>query len=305
MKKTQPEVVRGNTDPNYSKTINTSKQYRLFCFTHFDNHHNLPNLVGNWRYIVGGREICPETKNHHFQCFVYFNQKLSLSKFIKLITLHLGKHPKCFGCSGSLNDNFNYCTKDGDYYEWGDKPKQGSRSDLNLLKDELLSGNIDCEEIRAIDPFIYHQYGRTLDKLEDDYNRKKFRTEQTTCEWIYGKTGVGKSHYAFKDYNPKTHYLVNDDNGWWDGYKGQDVVIINEFRGEIKFKMLLELCDKYPYNVKRRCRQPMPFTSKHIIITSCDAPEEIYNKVLSNNDSIDQLYRRIKVREMKGILSIP
>lgn len=295
-----PGSVESNTSLN-TKSKTKDDRYHLFCFTHFDDFHNIFNLVGNWRYIVAGREICPDTKNSHFQCCVYFAQKISLSNLKKKLFNHLGKKPHVEVVYTDFETKYRYCTKDKDFYEWGVKPSQGARHDLNKLRDRIFNGEINCEEIRAEDPIMYHQYGRTLDKLEDDFNRKKYRTEMTTCEWIYGKTGVGKSHYAFKDYNPKTHYIFTDDNDWWDNYKGQDIVIINEFRGEIKFKKLLELIDKWPLCVRRRAREPTPFISKHIIITSCGAPDEIYHNALSKDDNIEQLYRRCEIKKFVKI----
>ena len=117
--------------------------------------------------------------------------------------------------------------------------------------------------------------------------------------WYYGETGVGKSHLAFKDFTPETHYVHSEDNGWWDNYKQQPTVIINEFRGEIKYKELLELLDKWPHSVKRRNRCPLPFVSKLIIITSSLPPQEVY-KNLNEKDKIAQLLRRLKVIKLEN-----
>ena len=63
-------------------------------------------------------------------------------------------------------------------------------------------------------PEAYHQYGpRTLTKVEDIALRSKFRTEMTTCEWLSGPTGVGKSHRAFQGFTPDTHYVWKLNDG--------------------------------------------------------------------------------------------
>ena len=58
---------------------------------------------------------------------------------------------------------------------------------------------------------------------------------------------------------------------------------------------LLTMIDCHPnYYVSRRCREPLPFISKKVIITSCMQPFEVY-KNLNKSDKLSQLYRRLKV----------
>jgi hypothetical protein len=182
---------------------------------------------------------------------------------------------------------------------FGVKPKQGFRNDLEGIKDSILEQKLSVEEICIQNPNLYHQYGRTLNKLEDIALRKRFRTEMTKCEWVYGPTGCGKSHHAFKDYNPDTHYVYPNDGGWWDGYTGQEVVIINEFRGGIMYSELLELLDKWPKTIRRRNREPVPFLAKLVIITSSMRPFEVYKGIVESGDSISQLHRRVKLIKME------
>lgn len=181
--------------------------------------------------------------------------------------------------------------------EYGIKPynTQGQRTDLVQMKNSILAGEQTSEDILVAMPGLFHQYGRTIEKLEDIAMRGRFRNEMTLCDWIVGDTGKGKSHRAFKDFHPTTHYVLPlQDKGWWDGYRQQEVVIINEFRGQIPYSELLDLIDKWPKSVPRRGREPLPFTSKKIIITSSLEPNEVYHN-LSINDSLTQLYRRINI----------
>lgn len=198
---------------------------------------------------------------------------------------------------GTLKQNKKYCTKENNYTEFGKLPNQGERKDLMELKDDIINGDITVEEILIEDPIKYHQYGRTLEKLEDITLRTKYRTEMTEGIWLHGATGTGKSHEAFKNFDPETHYVLPNDNGWWDGYKGQEIVIINDFRGEITYNQLLQLVDKYPMSVKRRNREPMPFVSKKVIITSSLSPDKIYHNRM-DEDNIEQLNRRFNIKEL-------
>jgi hypothetical protein len=59
-----------------------------------------------------------------------------------------------------------------------ERPKQGERTDLNVLRDEILAGK-SVQEIALENPDGFHQYGRTLKKLETIALRRKFRTWTT------------------------------------------------------------------------------------------------------------------------------
>lgn len=268
-----------------------------FCFTLFDFDLEDTFINYDYEYLIMGRETCPETQKKHLQGFIRFK---STKKFTTLISHFKGVHfepmaTDAFTC-------IQYCKKENNWKEYGINPtnKQGHRTDLITLRDNMLSGRTTSEDIIMEKPMLYHQYGRTIEKMEDIVMRKKYRTEMTTGIWLYGETGCGKSHAAFSDFTPANYYVLNlGDKGWWEGYKQQHTVIINEFRGQIAYGELLDLLDKYPKSVPRRGREPLPFTSKRIIITSSLPPEEVYHN-LNINDSLQQLKRRLKIIRVRS-----
>ena len=147
-------------------------------------------------------------------------------------------------------------------------------------------------------PMVGHQYGRTLDRIEDIHNQTKRRSEKTEGIWMFGETGVGKSHYVYSKHEIDDIYVLNlEDNGWWDEYRGQPVVMIDDFRGQVTYSMLLRLADKWPMTVKRRNRAPVQFTSTILYVTSSLKPSEVYVN-LAARDSLKQLGRRFKIYEM-------
>ena len=200
---------------------------------------------------------------------------------------------------GNLGQNKEYCSKEGkEAFSFGACPKQGQRVDLELLATEVRDRKRSADQIAEEDPYAFHQYGRTLQKLEDIARAKTHRTWMTEGLWLYGETGSGKSHRAFEGYDPETHYVLPvRDKGWWDGYCGQETVIVNDFRGEIAYAEMLNLVDKWPHYVPRRCRIPTPFLARKLIVTSSQTPEQVYNR-RDEEDSIAQLRRRFVVEHM-------
>lgn len=237
-------------------------------------------------YLVYGKEVGKQG-TPHLQGFCYFKNQRARSFVLQFL-------PRAWAePSRDIPAAIEYCKKDGDFWEQGKEPKQGRRVDVEALRDEIKAGK-RVDDIAVDDPVAYHQYGRTLSKIEDIVMRKKFRTEMTEGVWYIGESGAGKSHIVFDDFSPDTHYVYPYDNGnWCDGYTQQETVIFNEFRGQIPYSRMLELVDKWPCSFPRRGREPMPFLSKRVLVTSKIHPREIY-KNLSENDSLDQLYRRFK-----------
>lgn len=239
-------------------------------------------------YYIIGKEIAPGTGTPHLQGYVYWKSPRAFRSMKKLQKrAHWAKAIAC------AEVNRTYCSKGGDFLEQGECPKQGKRSDLNVIKNKIAEG-LKVDTIAVENPEMFHQYGRTLNKIEDILMRKKFRTVMTKGIWLWGDTGTGKSHKALENFSPETHYIYPNDNGWWDGYCQQETVVLNDFRGEIPYNLMLQMVDKWPFTVKRRGREPLPFISKTVIITSSLPPEEIYKR-REEEDNIAQLIRRFKV----------
>lgn len=277
---------------------------RLFCFTSF-NMEDPPSWdvmkQQGATYLCYGREVCPSTKREHWQGFVRFSRTMNFKTGLAAITQGCAgslqgraKAPHVEMCKGSILSNVKYTSKEGSWSEHGQLPAQGARNDLKDLAATIAQGAVTVDELCIENPEAVHMYGRTLDRVEDISRRKNYRTTMTTGIWYHGPTGVGKSHQAFEGFTPETHYVYPDDNGWWDGYCGQETVVLNDFRGEIPYNQMLKMIDKWPYSVRRRGREPMPFTSSRVIITSSLSPDEVFWR-RDEKDSLAQLMRRIQV----------
>lgn len=277
--------------------LNNSGKARNLVFTlnNYDKIENyeegLNKLAEDAKYLVYGFEI-GESGTPHIQGYIEFKSPRS---YKNINNMYFSNKAYMATRKGSSQQASDYCKKEGNFKEFGEISKQGERADLNELKNKILNGETNIDDIVENNTEAYHQYGRTLEKVEEVRNKRIYRTEMTKGIWYYGESGVGKTKKAFEGYDPETHYNLNtDDNGWWDGYCGQETVIINEFRGELTYRELLKLVDWNPETVKRRNRAPFPFTSKLVIITSSLRPDKIYKNRM-REDKIEQLYRRFEI----------
>lgn len=266
----------------------------LWCFTW----NNYTDRDFRWMkcldctWLVMGLELCPTTGTPHIQGAVYWKNGRSLRTLLKLGPIHWTR------CDGTALQNRTYCSKEcTEFFEKGEMPKgQGYRTDVAETRNRVIAGE-RVDDILMEDPEHVHQYGRTLDRIEDVVMRTKFRTEMTKGLWLHGPTGVGKSHRVFENFSPTTHYVWPNDGKWWDGYRQQETVIFNDFRGELPYAFLLQMVDKWPFSVPRRNREPMPFLSKRVVFTSSVPPEVVYHN-RESEDHIAQLLRRVDVEEL-------
>lgn len=253
-----------------------------------------PEWLDNMSYLITGREVCPETGKVHWQSYVEFKVRITLSS-IKTLSAWYNKYH--FEISeGSAKQNITYCLKEcGDIYlEYGEPMAQGKRSDLVELTRQMYSGNLTLRDLREDSPAAHAQYFRHFEKVWDDVLcEKEKEIKPIKVNWFYGVTGSGKSHRAHKEAGRDAYKWVAWDTKWWDNYEGQKKVLFDEFRGpsDIAYHRLLVLLDQYPVSINRRNRNPVPWMAEEVWITSDRHPAELYEKEIHGDPG--QLLRRI------------
>lgn len=253
-------------------------QSRAWVFTHNNPNDQKPeeylDTLGV-RFLAYQHEIAPATGTHHLQGYVIFMAPKRLAALKKVnASIHWEVR------KGSHEEAVDYVSKAESRQEGsvpyckGEAPRQGRRSDLESLK-EALDSDLSLAEVADahFGSFIRYHKGLMLYRSL----RTNPRSEHTFCQVYYGESGAGKSYRAAYEAGPSAYYLPppNQSTGavWWDGYTGQEVVVIDEFYGWISHQFMLRLCDRSPINVQTKGGN-VPFVSKKIIITSNKSPAE-------------------------------
>lgn len=183
-----------------------------------------------------------------------------------------------------------YCSKDETRvrgpYEYGTQPNQGQRTDLEALSAEIIKGK-RLEELAMEHPTYYVRYSKGLQALQNLVD--KHREEKPTNIFLWGKAGVGKTKFVF-DKHPREDIYVKDGTQWWDGYKGEKIILIDDFDGKWPFRDLLRLLDRYPYQGQIKGGY-VKIAPTHIYITCEYHIRELY--FLSTENELNQIYRRI------------
>lgn len=183
---------------------------------------------------------------------------------------------------GTQEQAIKYCMKEDTRIEgpWmiGTKSKQGKRTDI-----EELIKNIDEKPLINIieeNPEEYNKY-RNLIKDYKQYkakkNTQKFRHVNTYT--ITGKAGIGKTRYVYDTHGYDDVFKLDKPSGsqlWFDGYEGQDVLLIDDFYGWISYGHLLNILDGYPLRLDIKGSFTYANWTK-IYITSNKKPQEWYS----------------------------
>lgn len=83
---------------------------------------------------------------------------------------------------------------------------------------------------------------------------------------FWGRTGTGKSKRAWEEAGVQA-YAKDPRTKWWCGYKGEQNVIIDEFRGTLDIAHFLRWTDRYPVRVESK-GSSRPLAAENIWITS-------------------------------------
>jgi hypothetical protein len=126
--------------------------------------------------------------------------------------------------------------------------------------------------IEKIPASIRVQSYRTLRSIAADYADPE--PIERTCHVFWGATGTGKSRRAWDEAGMGA-FSKDPRSKFWCGYRGQEFVVVDEFRGTIAIDHILRWLDRYPVNVELK-GSSTPLVAKIIWITSNLSPEQWY-----------------------------
>lgn len=238
-----------------------TKQARRWCFTAYWNSGENPVLrcrsIGRKcladdsgiRYLLFGREFCPNTGRRHLQGYIEFKTPWRLSR---LQTLFGSVKPHFESAQGTASENIKYCSKEGDIEEFGTPAKkaQGHRSDLEEIRGNIAAGISDIQ-LAEQNFSQWCQYRRAF----GEYRNLLRSSQPRQLDGVYllwGRAGSGKTRFAYEHGEATGGVWLSSDPQlkWFDGYTGQKVAILDDFRGDCSVSWFLRLLDRYPLQVQ-------------------------------------------------------
>jgi len=236
----------------------------------------LRSMSEKCRFIIAGREVAPSTGQKHWQGYCQMLKRCRLSSLKKVRnggTVHFEP------ARGSVDQNIEYCTKteNCEIFRHGepqcDDPGDRERARWKKARDAAVKGDFD-----NVPDQIYVSHYSSIRSIARDHAEPLKNEDGTTGLWYYGLTGTGKSRTARSKYGEKADELyLKPVNKWWDGYRGQPYVLLEDFGKEhaVLGYHLKIWGDRYsfPAEIKGSTIQLRP---KKIIVTSQYHPRDIW-----------------------------
>lgn len=172
---------------------------------------------------------------------------------------------------------------------------QGNRSDVDEIKKAIDEG-ASFEQICNMNFSYAMSHSRSL----KDYiaTKEPKRDWKTHVRVICGDSGTGKSRWCHETY-PDAYWLSKSSSGnvWWNGYTGQDTIIIDDFYGWVPFDYMLHFMDRYKMTGETK-GGVVNIKPRNIVITSNREPRQWYKSCYKNDKQLEIAFsRRIDVIE--------
>ena len=218
---------------------------------------------------------------HHTHIYIYCMSPVRFSTLKnKFPTAHIEL------AKGTSVQNRDYVFKEGKWQndkkhetnlintheEYGELPieRQGARNDLADLYDMIKQGASDYEILDS-NPEFFNQIDR-MEKVRQAIYQDTYKNEfrQLDVSYIWGDTGSGKTRSVMEQYGYGNVYRITNYAHPFDLYKGQSVIIFEEFRSSLPLADMLNYLDGYPLALPCRYSDRVACYTVVFIISNID-----------------------------------
>jgi len=277
------------------------------------------NDVTHYKWLCYGEEVGESGTPHLQGAFsVAGTQAVAFSTLHTYPGMSRAHFIKSFG---TCQQNIDYCFK-GDlshdaymtggkrnHPDWGKNavtffsgkaPEPGKSHKLREACNLIIAGS-KVEDLARTEEFaaIAAQYTKGL--LFVQSCNVPLRTKPPFVFWLHGSTGTGKTRCAYEFgandgslWKSGGNSTVGSSVRWFDGYNGQRVAIIDDFRSKgVEFSFFLKLLDRYPLRVEYKGGS-VDWVPSYIFVTTPYSMVRTFQKRFQHiPEDIEQLTRRV------------
>jgi len=251
---------------------------------------NQPTISGDLVYCKGQKETGSTTGYEHWQLLAVFSKKLRL----RAVKLHFCAEAHCEPSRSEAANEYVWKedTRVPDtQFELGSLPiSRARKADWDRVYTDAVAGDFN-----NIPKDILIRNYSALKRIRVDNCQPPIRPD-ISVDVYWGESGIGKTRRAWHEAGPvEDVYIKNPNTKWWDGYRGQKTVIIDEFVGRIDISYILTWFDRYPSLVEVK-GYSTPLLATKFFVTSNVDPRDWYPDI--NSAQKDGLMRRLGITKM-------
>jgi len=166
-------------------------------------------------------------------------------------------------------------------WTFGEEPTgQGARSDLTAFKEAMDNGQT-LSELMESNFTVMMKFSR----FAKEYLLLKGKLQRdwmTFTTVLWGPPGSGKTRRVLEQAGKGAFWMMKPGPGqtpFFDGYEGQEDIVLDEFYGWLPFDLLCRICDRYPLTVQTK-GGACGLYPRRVWITSNKHPREWYRSGL-------------------------
>ncbi len=221
---------------------------------------------------------------------------------------------------GSHHENRDYIRKEGKWQddakhetnlpdtfeESGELPPEPERNQkqAEAIMEMVANGATNAEILREYPTAMtrlshIEQARQTL--IEDKY-RDEWRT--LTVTYLHGDTGTGKTRSVMERYGYRNVYRVTNYTHPFDNYKGERVILFEEFRSSLPIADMLKYLDGYPFMLPCRYADKVACFDTVYIISNIPLERQYPGVQYNEPETYKAFLRRIhhieEILDMRG-----
>lgn len=202
---------------------------------------------------------------------------------------------------GTKKQAFDYVTKGetkiGEVFGNGDidvTDEKGKRNDIAEVMQMIEDGATD-NDIRKAYPSQFVRYVNAITRARQVIMESQFENtfRNITTTYIHGSTGKGKTRYVMEKYGYVNVYRITNYMHPFDMYKGQKIIIFEEFRSSLKIEQMLNYLDGYPLTLPARYGDKVACFDTVYIISNIPLDSQYVNIQTEQPETYRAFLRRI------------
>jgi len=241
-------------------------------------------------YVSVGREV-GDKGTPHYQGFVMFETLKAFGQ-VKALLVRAWMAPKAK--LSTFKQAIDYTQKDNDFYESGTRPiDAAAKGELERQRAERNLQAVMEKRYDDVDPDVLVSQLRNY-----EYAAARVKAARAGPPaaldgvldnmWVYGDAGVGKD--TFVNSLAPDAYIKDPDTRWWDGYDGQEDVIIRDLGPDHDPRLVKIWADRYPFPAEVKGATLGNIRPKRTFVTTNYAPEQVYDA-----PDLDAVERRFQI----------